>query len=407
VTRRSYGTGRLFIHRDSGGGESWYGRWYAGGRRIQRRIGPKRRPGSTDGLTRAQAERELRRRIERERPVTGTSTSVKQAANLYIEHLDQVLERKPSTLADYRSMLKRHVGPFFEGRRVDQVGAEEIERFLSSRKELGLATKTITNQLTFLHGVFSFAVKRGWAALNPVAAVDRPRQPTSDPDIRFLELDELERLLAAIPDDQLGRTDRALYLTAAMTGMRQGELIALRWLDVDWEASRIRVRRNFTRQRFGTPKSRRSSRSVPMTERVAAELRRHFEASAYRADEDLVFSHPETGNPLDASKVRTRLYTNLERAGLRRLRFHDLRHTFGTHCAAAGVPLRTLQEWLGHRDFQTTLIYADYAPSSYELAQVERAFAGQGNGEQNRGGAAGRRGNGSRSGLRELVYERP
>jgi integrase len=180
--------------------------------------------------------------------------------------------------------------------------------------------------------------------------------------------------LGAVPDDRLGRTDHALFLTAAMTGMRQGELIALRWLDVDGQASRIRVRRNFTRQRFGTPKSKRSSRSVPMTKRVAAELRAHRKRSAYPNDEDLVFCHPETGNPLDASKVRERFYGALERAGLRRLRFHDLRHTFGTHCASAGVPLRTLQEWLGHRDFQTTLVYADYAPSPHESELVERAF---------------------------------
>jgi integrase len=64
-----------------------------------------------------------------------------------------------------------------------------------------------------------------------------------------------------------------------------------------------------------------------------------------------------------------------EIAGLRRVRFHDLRHTFGTRMAAAGVPMRTLQEWMGHRDFKTTLIYADYAPSAHERAMVEAAFA--------------------------------
>ena len=96
------------------------------------------------------------------------------------------------------------------------------------------------------------------------------------------------------PDDALGRVERALYLTAAMTGMRQGELLALRWMDVDWLAHRVRVRRNYVRGRFGTPKSKRSSRSIPLADRVARELEVLFQASSYQADEDLVFGHPHT-----------------------------------------------------------------------------------------------------------------
>jgi integrase len=238
-----------------------------------------------------------------------------------------------------------------------------------------LATKTITNHLAFLHGLFSFAAKRGWVAANPVSSVDRPRAPGGDPDIRFLDLSELDALLRAIPEDYLGPTDYALYLAAAMTGLRQGELIALRWSDVDWRAGRIRARRNFTRQRFGIPKSKRSSRSVPMADRVAAALERHFKRSAFKGDEELVFCHPQTGNPLDASKLRKRYKKALKAAALRAIRFHDLRHTFGTLCAAAGVPMRTLQEWMGHRDIKTTLIYADYAPSAQENAMIERAFS--------------------------------
>jgi integrase len=210
--------------------------------------------------------------------------------------------------------------------------------------------------------------------VNPVASVDRPRAAGTDPDIHYLDLGELEALLTAVAEDDFGATEHALYLTAAMSGLRQGELVALRWTDIDWQANRIRVRRNYTRQRFGTPKSRRSSRSVPMIERVARELERHFQASAFQGDEDLVFPHPYTGHPLDASKLRKRFKEVLGRAEVRPIRFHDLRHTFGTHCASAGVPLRTLQEWLGHRDYKTTLVYADYAPNPHEADLVERAF---------------------------------
>ena len=86
---------------------------------------------------------------------------------------------------------------------------------------------------------------------------------------------------------------------------------------------------------------------------------------------------PLTGKPLARRAVLKRFKQNLARARVREVRFHDLRHTFGTRMAAAGVPLRTLQEWMGHRDFKTTLIYADYQPSEQEAALVERAFGRQ------------------------------
>jgi integrase len=379
VTRRSYGSGSLFVRRDATGQEAWYGKWYANGQRVKRKIGPKRQRGSSDGLTRAQAERELQRRVESERAIVRSGLTVADAGRLYLEHLEHVLERKPTTLGDYRSILRRHVEPFFGDRALERIDADLLRRFLRAKKEEGLATKTITNQLIFLHGLFAHSVKRGWVAVNPVAAIDRPRAPASDPDIRYLDLDEVEALLRAVPDDALGHTEHTLYLVAVMTGLRQGELVALRWMDIDWQAGRIRVRRNYTRQAFGTPKSRRSSRSVPMTNRVAGELERHFQRSAFQADDYLVVCHPHTGHPLDASKLRKRFKGALARAALRSVRFHDLRHTFGTLCAAAGVPPRTLQEWMGHTQLSTTEIYADYAPSNQENDMVERAFAGSPN----------------------------
>jgi integrase len=89
-----------------------------------------------------------------------------------------------------------------------------------------------------------------------------------------------------------------------------------------------------------------------------------------------VFAHPVTGGVLAKSNISRRMHVALKAAGLNQThRFHDLRHTFGTRAAAAGVPIRTLQEWLGHRDFSTTLIYADYAPGAHEADMIARAFA--------------------------------
>ena len=117
------------------------------------------------------------------------------------------------------------------------------------------------------------------------------------------------------------------------------------------------------RRSCGASSRRRRARGKPL--RAARRARgRELDAlskrSAYTGDADLVFGHPLIGKPLDRSKVLKRFKAALVVAGVREVRFHDLRHTFGTRMAAAGVPMRTLQEWLGHRDFATTLIYADY-----------------------------------------------
>jgi integrase len=98
----------------------------------------------------------------------------------------------------------------------------------------------------------------------------------------------------AVLEDDIARVDRALYLTAAMTGLRQDELLGLRWRDVDWAAQKIRVVRPYVRGKFRTPKSWTSSRAVPMADRVGQQLELLFQASADQAEDDLVFGHPHT-----------------------------------------------------------------------------------------------------------------
>lgn len=236
------------------------------------------------------------------------------------------------------------------------------------------------NYLGFLHGIFAFAVRKRWAHRNPCDEIENPAQRGEDLEIHFLDQAELDALLDAMVvdrsphrpatveraarvrdlrdlhglpwkqiaaelgcaestaiylhrcdpelrlEDDLARVERALYLTAAMSGLRQGELLALRWMDIDWPAQRMRVRRNFVRGEFGTPKSKRSTRSVPLADRVRAELEAMFHASAYTADEDLVFGHPHSGHPLDRSLLLKRFKRALRRARVREVRFHDLRH---------------------------------------------------------------------------------
>src|SRR5881392_3766771 len=119
MTRRSYGAGQLYVRKDSRGQETSYGRWYVGGQRIKRTVGPKRPAGSSKGLTRAHAEAELRRLVESERPVVRARLLLKGAGERYLEHLEHVLERKPTTVADYRYMLVGHLVPFFETKPIE------------------------------------------------------------------------------------------------------------------------------------------------------------------------------------------------------------------------------------------------------------------------------------------------
>jgi integrase len=300
--------------------------------------------------------------------------TLEELAPRFLAH-KEALGLRQSTLRDYEGHLRVHLIPFFGGRSVDAVTAVEVEAFIRAKLREGLSRKTIDHLVGLLSSVFRFAVRRGLARLNPVEFADRPRQQKPDADVRWLSVEELEALLRAVPEDELGRMERVLYLTAAMTGMRRGECVALRWCDVDWTAGVIRVRRSYGDGEFGPPKTRRSSRAVPLADRVAAELDRLHQESAYQDEEDLVFCHPQIGGVYDPSKLRKRFVDAARRAGLRPVRFHDLRHTFGTRMAAAGAPLRAIQEWMGHSDYRTTSIYADYAPDPSQGAMyAAKAF---------------------------------
>jgi integrase len=314
-------------------------------------------------------------------PITPERLTVIQAGEYYIRYVQHTRGRKPSTVQDYEIMLKHHFERFFESTALADVTARDIERYIAEKKKpvdpkaKPLAVKTVCNHLAFLHGVYSYAIKKRWTGSNPVAEADRPRSPSGDPDLRFLDAGEVEALIAAAPNDTLGVMERVLYLTAATTGLRQGELIALRWKDVDWLAEKLRVRLNIVRGHLGTPKSKTSVRWVPMTARLARELDLLHQRSGYQQDEDYVFCHPETGSPYDASKMRKRFKQAAKRAGIRiGVRVHDLRHTFGTRMASVGTPMRTLQALMGHKSIQTTEIYADYSPSPHEQLWAEQAF---------------------------------
>jgi integrase len=359
-------------------GGSWLASWYGpDGRRVQRKVGAVRTEGRADGLTKTQAERVLRRMREivaaRSAP-DGQPMTMEEAGREFCQRLELKGRRKSHRLT-VASDLANHIAPFFAGKTLDRVRPEDIERYVAAKRRT-LAIKTIRNHVNTMHSIFDLGMRKGWCQMNPVKLAERPTLKKTETRIQFLDQPELEQLLAtSYPDDAFGRIEPTLYLTAAMTGLRQGELLGLRWRDVEFDARKILVVSPFVRGEFGDPKSSGSGRSVPMAERVALALGELRKRSYYAHDRDLVFCHPETGKPLDRSKLVRRFKQALDRAEVHRITFHELRHTFGTRMAAAGTPMRTLQHWMGHADSKTTQIYAHHQPSDQEADAVDRAFA--------------------------------
>jgi integrase len=379
-TRRPYGAGSLLISTRSDGTRVYYAKFRdSQGRQVKRRIGLVRTPHEPDGLTKAQAEirlRELMAETSAVAPIEHART-LGAAADAWLEHLEAA-GMKASSLRAYRSAMQWFL-PALRDRSLDRVTEQDVERAMRRMRKEGRSDKSIRNYVGVLRALFTFATdrRRRWATRNPVADIELPKAPTYS-EIRYLTGDEVWALVDAA-DRPL---DRALYLTAALTGLRIGELQALDWRSVDFVHARIRVRRTWDRKAktFTKPKSRRSERAVPMPDVVAGELdrlaREHARGAAEPAPDGLVFADPVTGEPLGWRTLYERLRAALKAAGLdETFGFHSLRHSYGTALAAQGVPMRTLQEWMGHKDIQTTQRYADYCPNPAERDVVEAAFA--------------------------------
>jgi integrase len=228
---------------------------------------------------------------------------------------------------EYRSIVRRHVLPTFGDTAIEDVTVDQVERW---RGAMTCSPRTKNKALTVLHGVLKRA-QRVWKVTgNAAAEVEKVRErPKVDIDVFSSE--EVWALVRAAASEQ----DGAIYLTAAFTGLRRGELIALRWRDVDFAGSILRVRASYSFGVLSSPKSGRA-RVVPMAPDVAEVLARLGQRGRWTTGDDLVFPG-SLGSHLDGTALYRRYIKALARAGLRPLRFHDLRHTFGTRTIAVAV----------------------------------------------------------------------
>lgn len=257
---------------------------------------------------------------------------------------------KSSTMRSKRGILAAHLLPAFSTIRLDTISAASIEAFKAQKLRDGLSKKSINNFLVVLSNLLNTANE--WGELPTVPRIKWFK--VAPPPFDFLKFDEAEQLATKA---EPGRWQQMIRLVLN-TGLRIGEVAGLRWEDVDLKAGRIIVRRRVYRGDLDLPKNGKA-REVPLNETVKATL----SSIMRRLDCPYVFPQKDgrfIRNPHDACSEAIRRNATL--AGLRRIGWHTLRHTFASHLVMRGVPLRTVQELLGHSDYKMTLRYAHLAP---------------------------------------------
>jgi integrase len=278
---------------------------------------------------------------------------------------------RPKTLRTYQDLLRLHVIPTLGGTRLDRLMPAQVAALLRERQAAGLSPKTIGHIRGALRAALNQAVRWRLINHNPAAAVDPPRIPHKE--ISVLTPDEARLVLntAARPyspaKGQAPRHDRheALWVVALSLGLRQAEALALRWVDIDFDADTVRVSHALTRVdgtlTLSEPKTERSRRTLPLSRRVRESLLSHRDRQAFAraaagdAWQERGFVFASTiGTPLQPRNVLRDWYKVLKRAGLERRPFHATRHTAASLLIADGVPLRVVMELLGHSQISTT-----------------------------------------------------
>jgi integrase len=338
----------------------------ASGRRVLETLG--REPE----WSRTRAEKELRRRlvdVEREGYRKPEKITFAVFAERWLEEYLPGRGLKLTTTDGYRQTLRRHLLPYFGNLELAELEQrpELIDRYVTLKMQQGLAPKTVSNQLLVLQVMLKRAVRWRLIQRNPVLDVERPR--VEQAEMNVLSEVEIARLWSAYGELEAERPPvdkvwwclaRTLTFVALGTAMRRGELLALRWRDVQLLEGHLSVREALVKGRFTTPKSRASKRLIELGPRTRRLLAERWRVSAFQGEDELVFCHPEKGTPLDPARLsRTYLRPALGRAGIVKpfRPFHDLRHTALTHEAAAGNPMAYVQLKAGHSQSAVTERY--------------------------------------------------
>lgn len=255
------------------------------------------------------------------------------------------LNVRPKTARDYEAIIRVHLVPAFGDKALSEIQPADVQSYVAEKARSGLAPASVNKQLVILKGMFVRAIEWKYLRESPAHFTKRLHEPHTE--MQFYDPSEVDRLLqACMPGNRL------LFATAIFCGLRQGELLGLQWGDIDLLKSVLNVKRSYHPAfGFGEPKSKASMRKVHLTPGLAEMFR---EAGFAKAPGDLVFTNRE-GKPVDSSQlVRFEFHTAIERAGLKKIRFHDLRHTYAALMISTGASPKLLQEQMGHESIDTT-----------------------------------------------------
>lgn len=290
---------------------------------------------------------------------------------------------KESTYIDYEGSIRLHLTPFFDGFLLTEITLEDVQRFVNHMvKAEKHSPKTICNMLVPLKRMFKHAIRWGYLSENPAQYVEKPKVIRKEMD--FLNKTEVNLFLDAVPFDFY-----TLFFMDIFTGLRRGELFAAKWGNVDWNRGQYFVKENLFRGKFIEPKSSYSKAPVNLSPMLLEALHRHkaqqnqnkLSLGSEYHDVDLIFCQ-KNGKPLEPRSV-VRLVFNpaLKKAGIRQIRFHDLRHTFAALLIDQGENMKYISSQLRHASIRTTLdLYGHLMPEvNREAAQrLDRSVFGGG-----------------------------
>jgi integrase len=365
-------SGHVSLRKGKRGGV-WYAKYrLPDGRQVQKRIGRAwtEKTAPPEGyFTKASAKAHLDELLAQARQGTlpgmvRTGRTFRDAAEEWLDYCEKVRDCKASTLRDYRIMV-RVLDREFGNRKIEAITPEEIELWIGGYSG---SNRTRQKYLVCLGSIFKRAMKVHGLPRNPADVVERPRVRRAA-KIDVLRPEEVLALFRAAQSEQ----DAAIFHTAAFAGLRMGELLALRWRDVDFTRRTIHVRENWTQGETTTPKGG-TERAVPMAEEVAQRLARLGQRDHFTADDDLVFCTPR-GQHVGYKALKERYRAALQGADLREdFRFHNLRHTFGS-TVIRHADSREVMEWMGHADLTTTRRYLAFVDREDAAKRVSEAFS--------------------------------
>jgi integrase len=281
-------------------------------------------------------------------------------AGFWPEFLEKycVVHNRPHEIKMKRTTWRRHLEPAFGALPMDRITPREISAYCAAKLAAGFHPKSINNHLAILSKALKMAAE--WDLIPSPRPIRQMKVPPARFD--FLTFEEADALLAASRDELL-----RMVCLALRTGLRTGEILALRWVDVEEAGRRIVVRRSAVEGNVGPPKNGRA-REIPLTSDALAALQAQ-RATAKRRE--LVFPHPGHGGIRMGQDLWTPLQDAATAAGLlprpsgkEAMGWHTLRHTFASHLVMRGAPLKAVQELMGHASMEMTMRYAHLAPEA-------------------------------------------